>query len=87
MSITSEFDDVFEEVKGLPPQWEIKFRIDLVESAKPIVMHLRRMAPKEHRELEVQVRDLLGKGSIQRRVSECGAPVVFETKADRSLRL
>ena len=85
--IANEYVDVFDEVKGLPPHREIEFRIDLVEGARPIVMPLRRMAPREQRELEVQVRDLLGKGFIRRSVSEWGAPVVFATKADGSLRL
>ena len=45
--IANEYVDVFDEVKGLPPHREIEFRIDLVEGARPIVMPLRRMAPKE----------------------------------------
>ena len=61
MLIANKFEDVFEEVKGLPPHREIEFRIDFVEVARPIVMPLRWMAPKEQRELEMQVRDLLGK--------------------------
>ena len=45
------------------------------------------MAPREQRELGVQVSNLLKKGLIRRSVSEWGAPVVFATKADGSLRL
>lgn len=84
--IANQFKDVFDEVKGLPPHHEIEFRIDLVDEARPIVMPLRRMTPREQRELEVQVDDLLRKGFIRRSVSEWGAPVVFATKADGSLR-
>jgi len=50
-------------------------------------MPLRRMAPREQRELEVQVDDLLRKGFIRPSMSEWGAPVVFAIKADGSLRL
>ena len=80
--IAGEYPDIFEEVTGLPPHREIEFWIDLVKDARPIVMPLRRMAPREQRELEVQVGDLLKKGFIRRSVSEWGAPVVFVTKAD-----
>ena len=87
LPVVGQYPDVFEEVTGLPPHREIEFRIDLIKDARPIVMPLRRMAPREQRELEVQVSDLLKKGFIRRSVSEWGAPVVFATKADGSLRL
>ena len=58
-----------------------------MKDARPIGMPLRRMEPREQRELEVQVSDLLKKEFIRRSVSEWGAPVVFATKADGSLRL
>ena len=82
--IASEFEDVFVKVKGLLLHHEIEFSINLVEGAIPFIIPLRRMVPKEQRELEVQVRDLLGKGFIRRSVSEWDAPVVFATKADSS---
>ena len=78
---------MFKEVVGLPPHREIEFRIDLVKDAKPVVLPLRRMAPREQRELEAQTDELLRKGFIQRSKSSWGAPVVFATKADGSLRL
>ena len=85
--VVSEFCDVFEEVSGLPPHREIEFRIDLEKDAKAVVLPLRRMAPRERRELESQVAELLRKGFIRKSISEWGAPVVFATKADGSLRL
>ena len=47
MPIANDFDDVFDEVKWLPPHHKIEFRIDLVEGVGPIVIPLRRMTPKE----------------------------------------
>ena len=61
LPVVGHYPDVFEEVTGLPPHREIEFRIDLVKDARPIVMPLRRMAPREQRELGVQVNDLLKK--------------------------
>ena len=82
-----EYPDVFEEVKGLPPKREIDFRIYLVDNAKPVALPVRHMAPRERKELSKQIKELLEKGFIRRSISEWGAPVVFATKADGSLRL
>ena len=66
MPITREYLDVFEKVACLPPCREIEFRIDLVRDAKPVVLSLRRMAPREQKELEAQTAELLRKGFIRR---------------------
>ena len=87
VGVVREYSDVFEEVKGLPPRREIDFRIYLVDNAKPVSLPVRHMAPRERRELHKQVGELLEKGFIRRSISEWGAPVVFATKADGSLRL
>lgn len=47
ISIFRGFSDVFEVVSSLPPHREIKFRIDLVPNAKPIVLPIHRTSPKE----------------------------------------
>ena len=85
--VVREYSDVFEEVKGFPRKREIDFRIYLVDNAKPVSLPVRHMAPRERRELNKQVKELLEKGFIRRSISEWGAPVVFATKADGSLRL
>ena len=82
-----EYSDVFGEVKSLPPKREIDLRIYQVDDAKPVSLPVRHMAPRERRELNKQVKELLEKGFIRRSISEWGAPVVFATKADGSLRL
>lgn len=64
MPIAREYHDVFEEAVGLPLHREIEFRIDLVKDVKPVVLPLRRMAPREQRELEAQTDELLRKGFI-----------------------
>ena len=85
--VVREYPDVFDEVRGLPPKREIDFRIYLVDNAKPVSLPVRHMAPRERRELSKQVNELLEKNFIRRSISEWGAPVVFATKADGSLRL
>ena len=57
-----------------------------MDNAKPVALPVCHMAPRERRELSKQVKELLEKGFI-RSISDWGAPVVFTTKADGSLRL
>ena len=45
--VVREYPDVFEEVKGLPPKWEIDFRIYLVDNEKPVTLPVRHVAPWE----------------------------------------
>lgn len=52
LPIAKEYPDIFEEVIGLPPHWEIEFRINLMKDVKSVVLSLRQMAPREQRELE-----------------------------------
>ena len=47
IEVVRDFPDVFEEVKGLPPHRDIKFRIDLAPGAIPVVQPSRRIAPRE----------------------------------------
>nr|XP_027075952.1 uncharacterized protein LOC113699803 [Coffea arabica] len=83
-----EFPDVFpEELKTLPPEREVEFKIDLVPGAAPISKTPYRMAPAELKELKIQLQDLLEKGFVKESDSPWGAPVLFVKKKDGSLRL
>ena len=53
---------MYKEVKGLPPEREIDFRIYLVDNAKPVSWPVCHVAPREWRELHKQVGNLLEKG-------------------------
>ena len=84
----SDFPNVFsKELPGLPPQREIEFAIDIVPSATPASITPYRMTPLELKELKLQLQELLEKGFIHLSVSPWGAPVLFVTKKDGTLRL
>jgi len=85
--VVQEFLDVFQEVPGLPPDREIEFAIELLPGTAPISKAPYRMVPAELAELKKQLQELLDKGLIQPSVSPWGAPVLFVTKKDGSLRL
>lgn len=63
VSIVSEYPDVFsEELPGMPPDCEVE--LELQPGTTPVTRPPYRMVPAEHRELKMQLEDLLEKGFI-----------------------
>ncbi|XP_071933737.1 uncharacterized protein [Coffea arabica] len=86
--VVREFPDVFpEELKTLPVEREVEFKIDLVPGTASISKTPYRMAPAELKELKIQLQDLVEKGFVRESDSPWGAPVLFVKKKDGSLRL
>ncbi|XP_071918797.1 uncharacterized protein [Coffea arabica] len=86
--VVNEFPDVFpDELKSMPPEREIEFKIDLVPGTTLIAKTPYRMAPAELKELKLQLQDLLERGFVRESESPWGAPVLFVKKKDGSLRL
>ncbi|KAK9109466.1 hypothetical protein Sjap_017526 [Stephania japonica] len=86
--VVCEFSEVFpSELSGLPPPRVIDFIIETIPGTKPISIPPYRMAPKELRELQVQIEELLKKGFIRSSMSPWGAPVLFVKKKDGTLRM
>ena len=68
--IVGEFLDVFlNDLPRLTPDMEVEFTIDLVPGTTPIFKAPYRMAPKELKELKVQLQELSDKGFIKPSVS------------------
>ncbi|XP_071933715.1 uncharacterized protein [Coffea arabica] len=64
--VVNEFSDVFpDELKSMPPEREIEFKIDLVLETALIAKTPYRMAPAELKELKLQLQDLLERGFIR----------------------
>nr|XP_027088732.1 uncharacterized protein LOC113710084 [Coffea arabica] len=86
--VVREFPDVFpEELKILPPEREVEFKIELMPGMAPISKTPYQMAPAELKELKIQLQDLLERGFVRESDSPWGAPVLFVKKKDGSLRL
>ncbi|GKD86949.1 putative reverse transcriptase domain-containing protein, partial [Tanacetum coccineum] len=64
-----------DDLSGLPPVWEIEFRIELILEATPVVKSPYRLAPSELEELSGQLKELQDKCSIQPSSSPWGAPI------------
>jgi hypothetical protein len=88
ISVVEEFMDVFpEELLGMPPEREVEFYIDLIPGTAPIGKRPYRMAPTKLAELKLQIAELQQKGYICPSSSPWGAPVLFVTKKDGSMRM
>jgi hypothetical protein len=85
--VLKEFEDVFQEVPGLPPKTDIDFSINLMLGAAPVSKAPYRVSTPELKELQLQLEELLKKGYIRPSMSPWGAPVLFVKKKDGTLRL
>ncbi|GJW99924.1 hypothetical protein Tco_0183838 [Tanacetum coccineum] len=82
------FVEVFpDDLKGLPPQRQVEFRIELIPGATPVAKSPYRLAPSEMQELSEQLKELQDKGFIRPSHSPWGAPVLFVKKKDGSMRM
>ena len=87
-TILTKYDKVFTDLPpGLPPDRGTDSVIPLVPGATPQYRAGYRLSPVELDEVKKQVTDLLAKGYITPSTSPWGAPVLFVSKPDGSLRM
>jgi len=88
-SVLQQFEDVMppQLPKKLPPRRAIDHRIELVSGAKPPSQAPYRMSPRELAELRKQLEELIDSGFVRPSKAPYGAPVLFQKKADGSLRM
>jgi len=88
-SIVQQFEDVMppQLPKKLPPRRAIDHRIELVSETKPPSQAPYRMSPMELVELRKQLEELIDSGFVFPFKAPYGAPVLFQKKADGSLRM
>nr|GEX00346.1 retrotransposon protein, putative, Ty3-gypsy subclass [Tanacetum cinerariifolium] len=86
--VVRDFPEVFpDDLSGLPPIWEIEFRIELIPRAMPVAKSPYRFAPSELEELSGQLKELQDKGFIRPSSLPWGALVLFVKKKDGSFRM
>ncbi|XP_049414722.1 uncharacterized protein LOC125877483 [Solanum stenotomum] len=83
------FEDVFPDdtPKGLPPLRGIEHQIDFVPGSQLPNRPAYRINPKETKELQRQVGELLGKGFVRESMSPCSVPVLLVPKKDGTWRM
>lgn len=85
--VLDEFDDVFREPVGLPPQRACDHRIPLIPGAQSVNIRPYRHKPDLKDEIDAQVIELLRTGIIQRRTGPFASPVILVKKKDGTWRL
>ncbi|GJS65763.1 hypothetical protein Tco_0680327 [Tanacetum coccineum] len=79
--IVRDFLEVFlEDLPGIPPARQVKFRIDLIPGVAPIAWAPYQLAPSEMKELSNQLKEISDKGFIRPSSSHWGAPVLLSKK-------
>ena len=88
-SLLKEFKNVFpdELPPGLPPLWGIEHRIDLIPGAPLQNEAPYRVNPKETKEIQWQVQQLIDNGHVCDSLSPCAIPVILVPKKDGSFRM
>jgi hypothetical protein len=86
-AVLEDFEDMFKEVPGLPPERDIDFTINLMPGESPVSNTPDKMSTPELKELQMKLEKLLKKGYICPSVSPWGAPVLFTKKKYGTLRL
>jgi hypothetical protein len=76
-----------EDLRGLPPERDVEFVIELNPGTAPISRRSYRMPLNELVELKTQLQDLLEKGFIRPSSSPWGCPTIFVKKKDHTLRM
>ena len=86
--VICEYPEVFrDELPGLPPKRDVEFIIKLLPGTAPIAKRPYRMPANELAALKKELEELLSKGFIRPSASPWGAPVLFVTKKDGTLRM
>jgi hypothetical protein len=86
-ALLNKYSNVFGKRTGLPPDRGIAHVIPEEPGSKPVHRLPYRLSPLETAEVETQVKELLKLGLIEPCSSPYGAPILFVTKKDGTLRM
>lgn len=84
MDLISDYNELFQELWGLPSKREIQHEIHLLHDAPLSNIGMYRMSAIEMEEIKWQVQELLDQGVIRPSSSPCSSPIVLMPKKDKS---
>ncbi|KAL4564788.1 hypothetical protein LXL04_028859 [Taraxacum kok-saghyz] len=84
--VIDQYQLIFSEPMGLPPQRHIEHQITLEEGTPPISVRPYRYPYFQKTEIERMIRDMLADGIIQPSISPYSSPVILVKKKDKSWR-
>lgn len=86
-ALIQEYEELFEEPKGLPPHHSFDHSIPLLPGAQPVNVRPYRYNPEQKSEIEKQVAELLHNGLIKPSASPFASPVLLVEKKDLTWRM
>ena len=87
VDVVNQYDEMFQEPKGLPPKRGIQHEIQLQQDCPLPNIGMYKMSVMESIEIKNQIQELLNKGIIRPSSSPCGSPIVLVPKKDRTWRM
>ena len=82
VEVVNQYDEIFQEPKGLPPKRGIRHEIQLQQDCPLPNIDMYRMAMMEIVEIKKKIQELLDKGIIRPSTSPCRSPIVLVSKKD-----
>jgi hypothetical protein len=80
--LVNQYDEMFQEPKGLPPKRAIQHEIRLQQDCPLPNIGIYRMSVMDNVEIKKQMQEFLGKGVIMPSTFPCGSPIVLVPKKD-----
>eukprot|EP00253_Pinus_taeda_P025300 PITA_25300 len=87
VDVVNQYDEIFQEPKGLPPKRGIQHEIQLQQDCPLPNIGMYRMSVMESAEIKKKVQDYLDKGIIRPSSAPCGSTIVFVPKKDGTWRM
>ena len=87
VDVVNQYDEMFQEPKGLPPKRGIQHEIQLQQDCPLPNIGMYKMSAMESAEIKKQIQELLDKGIIMPSSSPCGSLIVFLPKKDGTWRM
>jgi hypothetical protein len=85
--VVNQYDEMFKELKGLPPKRGIQHEIQLQQDCPLPNIGMYRMSVMENAKIKKQIQEFLDKGVIVPSSSPCGSPIMLVPKKDGTWRM
>jgi hypothetical protein len=78
--VVSDYDDIFQVLKGLPPKRQVEHEIQLQQDVPLPNIGMYRLSVLENAEIKKWVQELIEQGVIRPSDSPCGSPIILVPK-------
>jgi hypothetical protein len=87
LRIVSDYDDIFQVSKGLPPKIQVEHKIQFQQDVHLPNIGMYMLSVLENAEIKKQVQELVEQKVIKPSASPCGSPIILVPKKDGTWRM